>query len=409
MKFKAAFIALVFAAVFPAVLKAEDVFTVDLDRPLPSRKELLKKYGGQSVYDRRYDFYWDIGNKFDAVFAQTVKTYGATDKRLKKEGEDQLLSMIKTLPEEAYPYIGPYLHTVPNMSPKILNLPGIKETKNRFPERIAPQLAGIENLEFLSPYLYFLLMPEVWPGNAAVFEDAPEKRPVPKVKYNPKFYAAVRKMVPPEEFYPGAPKEKKLSAGDLRTVSPDALSPLTSADVQAVMKTFPAVDKFASREGVPQKLLQAGALLDAYETEQGRGLSVNALKDMVNPCARLIQKVRIAGLETDFALAVSEEGFRPEEWAYTCDKTIKAYRVSKMTASALASVMNYRDGVYRNALKNIPESLAVSQIAAMGAIVKMYQAPLENVMEVRKNRRELDKLFKSGKYMLAGQPVAVMP
>ena len=62
--------------------------------------------------------------------------------------------MIQSLPKQYYPYIGPYLHTVPNMSPKILNLPGIKETKNQFPERIAPQLKDIPNLEFLSPYLY---------------------------------------------------------------------------------------------------------------------------------------------------------------------------------------------------------------------------------------------------------------
>ena len=48
----------------------------------------------------------------------------------------------------------------------------IKETKNKFPTRIAPQLADIEDLEFLSPYLYYLLMPEMWPENRR----SPERR-----------------------------------------------------------------------------------------------------------------------------------------------------------------------------------------------------------------------------------------
>ena len=66
-----------------------------------------------------------------------------------------MLEQLKNTPKEYYPYIGPYLHTIPGISEKVLNLPGIKETKTGFRKRIAPQLADIENLEFMSPALYF--------------------------------------------------------------------------------------------------------------------------------------------------------------------------------------------------------------------------------------------------------------
>ena len=71
----------------------------------------------------------------------------------------EMYDMLMMLPKEYYPYIGPMLHTFPGISDRILMLPGIKETKNKFPERIAPQLQGIEDLEFLSPHLYILLIP----------------------------------------------------------------------------------------------------------------------------------------------------------------------------------------------------------------------------------------------------------
>ena len=63
----------------------------------------------------------------------------------------------------------------------------------------------------------------------------------------------------------------------------------------------------------------AGSFLDRWEQENGKGLTVNMLKDMVNPCQRLVQKLRMAGMELQLRMAVGGEGFTPESWAYTCD------------------------------------------------------------------------------------------
>lgn len=140
-------------------------FVIDMNAEIPPLDELAEKYTPPSNFDRKFDYYWKIGSEFDKSFARTIKEYGTRQKRLKWEREDEILEGLKSLPAEFYPYIGPYLHTLPGIPESVLNMPGIKETKNKFPERIAPQLADIENIEFLSPAFYFLLMPELWNNN----------------------------------------------------------------------------------------------------------------------------------------------------------------------------------------------------------------------------------------------------
>lgn len=152
----------------------------------------------------------------------------------------------------------------------------------------------------------------------------------------------------------------------MRTVSPDEKSPLTSADVQAFARTIPAVNKLASAEGMALKLFAAGQLLDKYESEQNGCTVINTLKDLVYPCRRLVQKMRILGMETDLKLAVGGEAFNLDEWAYICDKTVKAYRASTMSASTAAAIKNLQDGIYERDLAAFPENLRYSQFQAAG-------------------------------------------
>ena len=117
--------------------KYDKFFAVDLNDPLPTMDELQQYYfDTHSRYDRKYNWHWNIGNLFDQVFRLTINEYGGTEKRVKAENEEALLMILEQLPHEYYQYIGPFLHTVPSMSEKVLNLPGIKETKNKFTEML---------------------------------------------------------------------------------------------------------------------------------------------------------------------------------------------------------------------------------------------------------------------------------
>lgn len=383
-------------------------FDIDLDAPLPSLEELNEKYVKPNVlYDKRYDYGWNIGNVFDDVFKLTISTYGMNEKRMPDANEEMLLNLLNSIPKFMYEYIGPYLHTVPGISEKILNMPGIKETKNKFPSRIAPQLADIEDLEFLSPSLYFILMPEAWPQKMEMLEMPKIYKTNPKVTYNPKFYEELKKIVPPEKFMPGASEVEKITRSDFRTLHPDKYSPLTSADIKAFINTLDEVDAFAKRDNNRLDLYNIGLLLDMYEKDQGNGLMINEVKDMVNPCQRLVQKLRIAGKlkENEFTSIVGKQGFSLNEWAYTCDKTIKAFRVSNVSMPTLQSILAYKRGIYNQSVMGFNQTIAGAQFATMQSVVEMYKAPMRDVLEVRKNRKELRDKFLKMDNMLVSSPV----
>ena len=257
-------------------------FKVDMSTPLPKFDDLRQRYTEKYArYNRRYDYHWDIGNLFDNLFRMTITSYGGTEKRLKNEHEDDLMDMLSVIPPEYYQYIGPYLHTVPNMPEKVLNMPGIKETKNKFPTRIAPQLADIEDLEFLSPYLYYLLMPEIWPENRQDMERPVKRKASPKVEYNDDFYARIKEIVPADEFVPGAEPSVKTGTSDLRTINPDINSPLTGADIAAFARTLSKVREIAPDTPTKAKIYSAGAFLDLWEQENGKALTVKDRKSVV--------------------------------------------------------------------------------------------------------------------------------
>jgi len=390
-------------SIFCAPLHAQvpdfkEYFEIDLDSPLPNMQQLREEYNrAAEVYDPRYIVSWELGGAFDDVWRSVISYYGTTEKRLRASGEEELFDTIASLPKEVYPYIGPLLHSVPGIPEKILNMPGIKETKNKFPERIAPQLADIEDLEFLSPYLYILLMPEMWPENNKSVELPQQRRAkIPQTPYNPEFYAKVLQNVE-ENGIGSAYKSAPVPLPDrLRTLNVTKTSPLTAADVVAFINTLDGVLKFDTFAHKYQ-IMAAGSLLDYFEAKNGTALDMNTLKDIVNPCQRLAQKIKWAGLETEFSKNIAKEGFNLKEWAYTCDKTIKAYRTTLISEGKLASLKLYKKGVYNAYLMTLKEPWRNRQFATMQGVLEMYRTNRNDVNQVLKNRAELqDKLLAFG-------------
>ena len=378
-------------------------FEIDLEEDLPSWDELEKVfYEENRYYDKKYHTIWDLTGNFDEVFYARAATYGSNEKRLKWEDEDMVLEMLASVPKEMYPYIGPMLFLVPNMSDKVLNMPGIKETKNKFPERIAEQLKDVEDIEFLSPFLYMLLMPEVWEK-----VDNTDKPQItlyyPKIKYNPDFYAALKKMVPPENYMPGVKVQEELKSL-LRTIEPDVSSLLTAADVEAFANTIELVEEWY-REN-EQKYNVLSSMLWANEAKRSPSV-LPGIREMVNPCARLVQKAKIMGKERDLAKRVVKEGFTLHEWAYTCDKVVKAYRVSQISSSLMQSIRLYKKGVYEDEIRKMsPKSQAI-RFATIQAIISANNAPISDVLEVRKKRVLLDEIWKNFDYRVGNTSIRI--
>ena len=382
-------------------------FEINLEEDtLPPMAELEEIFNRENrYYDKKYHSVWDLTGEFDRDFYARAATYGINEKRLKWEEEEHILEILKALPKEMFPYIGPMLFEIPNMSEKVLNMPGIKETKHQFPKRIAPQLKDIEDIEFLSPFLYYILMPEMWPENAREIE-RPQMTPYhPKVVYDPKFFAALKKLVPPEDFMPNALPQKP-GRSQLRTIklTPDSL--LTSADIQAFARTIDAVEDWYQTGDNRYQLSRISSMLWSYEFDKNPAI-VAGLREGVNPCARLVQKARLMGQELELARKVAGEGFTLNEWAYTCDKTVKAYRLSRISSSLMQAIRAYKLGLYDDEINKLSPKSQAFRYATMQAIVSAYNAPLADVVEVQKNRPLLEQKWKKYNFKLAGTSLRI--
>ena len=331
-----------------------DFFDIDLEADdIPSKEELEKSFEKYDEYNKKYRSFYDLLDGFDHEFQTTIAAYGMQEKRLKGENEDLYLEFLSMIPKKYYQYIGPVLFEIPNMSEKILNLPGIKETKNQFPTRIAEQVKDIKNLEFVSPAYYFLLMPEAWPG----YEE--------EIEY-----------------------------------------PKMTRYIKSFIATIDAVDDWAHQPENEFWLTRIGIMWMAYEKEQEIGRYVpSGLKDLVNPCARLVQKARILGKERELAQLVSGEGFTLNEWAYTCDKTIKAYRLANIRRGVVQAIREYRRGIYDDEIKGMSAYTQNVRFATMQSIIQAHKAPLSDVLAFRKNRKDFGEKLREKGFQFFGYPI----
>ena len=380
-------------------------FEIDLENDrFPTFAEIEKAFNQENkLYEPRYHTVWQLLGEFDRDFYARTATYGINEKRLKWEDEDELLAIINAMPEDMYPYIGPMLFLIPNMSDKILNLPKIRETKNKFPERIAPQLKNVRDLEFLSPFLYYILKPEMWPENQQNIE-MPRMTPYhPKVVYDEQFYQKVKSVVRPEAYMLGGSLKNKITRSDMRTISPKRDTVLTSADVQAFANTIDAVEDWYRSGDNRYRIAQVSAMLMSLEYEQDKTVAPG-LRDVVNPCARLAIKAKILGRERDLAFRVAKEGFTLHEWAYTCDKVIKAYRTSLMSRHMLQALKSYQNGTYDDEIDKLSPRHRGIRYSTMQALTEMYRVPLIDLHEVRKNRSLLEDKWRKYNFEFAETP-----
>jgi len=392
-------------------------FKVDMQQEIPDiydyAEEIRRKY---KLYDKKYISRFYMGRTFNKEFARTIKLYGLSEGRIKSNYEDELLEIISWLPKETYQYIGPMLFEVPGMSEKILNLPGIKETKNQFPKDLAEKYKGDENIEYLSPALYFILMPDLWSKKNPKDLDKPEKKPAkfPEVQIElPDFLKEkIGSPIETAQRLPASAQKEATSAQkmaavarkyNLRTINPSLTTPLTRKDVAAFISTIDMVMDWGMQNDMSNysALIRGEALMDMWEQEQGTALSQNDLKDVVNPCQRLVLKTRFSGLYESFSTVVAQKGFSPEEWAYTCDRTIKAFRVAEASLGMAYAVRFHRRGYYNQYISKLPKRWQDEMYAVEEAIIEMYRASREDVESVRPYKDEiLRKMIKIHGVML---------
>lgn len=388
----------------------EHAFDIDLKEDIPLVWRLQKQYKKDTAnYDWKYDFSWRIPSVFNYEFKQDIRNFGAFEKRIGNQTEDELLRDILRLPKAFYPYIGPMLHTIRGLSGKVLDLPGIKETKNKFPDKIASRLQNIPNIEFASPHMYLLLSPIFWGEDMAGLEFPQvmrEKEPkTPRLRINPEFMKKMKEKVKISDYTGGKTPDVPLG---LRHFTADENTPLSVADVKAFVNTLDGIKKFSLSGDNGLRLIMIDPLITYWDNQNGSQRSISALRSMVNPCQSLVRRVKWSGLRYKFQQAIGIEGFELDDWAYTCDKVVKAHRTANLPTAQLAQIKILKSGYYYKVLDNMPgytPEERKTQRDFLEAVVHMYTTTETNLEAVRPFNNELRSKFIHTRFENMGIPL----
>ena len=388
------------------------IYDVDLEEKIPFLWRVHEDYKKDNAfYDRKYDYKWRIPTVFNADFRQKIRTFGSVEKRFNNPDEDEILRDLQRMPKAFYPYIGPMLHNMRGLSGKILDLPGIKETKNKFPDKIASKLQDIPNIEFVTPDLYLYLSPQFWGEDMNTLEfpkELMEQEKPPRIRINPEFIRRVREKVKVSDFYPGA-KPKAPSLG-LRNYVADKDTPLSGADVQAFLNTFDGLEKFRRTKDNEVKLLLVDSLINYWDEKNGTDRFVSFLKGVVNPCQTIVRKVKWSSLRSQFQDAINDEAFGLDDWAYTCDKVMKAYRVLSMKQAYIAIINALRRGYPYTQLDKLnytPEEQQRHRYF-LEAALHLYDSNSNDLAAVRPFYDQITERLLKMDYLFAGTPF-IMP
>ncbi len=348
---------------------------------------------------------------YSAIVEMIETSYpGGLDAMLKanEQLEDDIYRLILMLPKYAYQYIGPFIHEMPYVSDRILNIPGIKETKGKFPTRIAPQMKEYAKKygKYMSTHLYIYLMPEAWAiperekstfkGYSKIIKIDENTKPDDLFTINNKTLLKKHKMLSPENYRTGAALQKKVrpqTPADQVTQT----SALTEGDVEAALASFQEIEKeFGNNR------------FDEFHTAL-RDMSLsdnNLMGEMLNPMQTLVDKIKRLPEKDRFAKTLAKHGFTLDSWGITVDKIIKARRVATMSPAIALNLAAWRR------LKKPPKSFDMlsprdRQISwdSIQLFLGMYTTTRENLLAVKNYGDNIRKVFTTRDMMYIETPV----
>lgn len=322
--------------------------------------------------------------------------------------EDDIYRLILMLPKYAYQYIGPFIHEMPYVSDRILNIPGIKETKGKFPTRIAPQMKEYVKKygKYMSTHLYIYLMPEAWArpqrekstfkGYSKIIKIDENTKPDDLFILNNVSLLNKHQMLSADKYRTGEALQKKV-----RPQTPaekvTQTSALTEGDVEAALASFKAIEQeFGTNR------------FDEFHTAL-RDMSLsdnNLMGEMLNPMQTLVDKINRLPEKDRFAKTVAKHGFTPESWGITVDKIIKARRVANMSPAVALNLAAWRK------LKKPPKSFDVlsprdRQVSwdSIQLFLGMYTSSKENLLAIKNYGDNIRKVFATRDMMFIETPV----
>lgn len=331
-------------------------------------------------------------------------------KRQQSKTEDDLYELIVAAPKYTYQYFAPFLHTLPYMPERILNIPGIKELKGKFPTRIAPQMRAYakKHGKYMSPYLYILLMPEAFP---------PKEREKPVLKSYSKVITIDENTTPDDFFFinnkslldkhpmpsPDDYRSGRFAESKNRPQTPadqvTAVSPVTEGDIDASLAAVTSLKKEFGTNRLDEfhSLMRRTAL---FENDLHEEL-LNPFRVLTDRTERMPPKYR-----DKMRTVLAKHGFTPQSFGLTMDKILKAHRVAKMTPSTALTLATWRK------LKAPPKAFDVfspeDKAEAWRSIrlfLDMYSTTQENLLAVKKYSDNIREALGAKDMMFMEEPI----
>ena len=387
------------------------LYEYNLDEEIPPLYRLEREYKkSYSNYRWNYDFRWNMSSFFNSEFKQNITLFGTSEKRLANADEDAILRQLKKIPKPFYQYIGPLIHTMRGLSGKVLDLPGIKETKHQFPTHIASRFKDVPYIELTSPHLYMYLNPVLWGEDMASIETPqiakqPRKKR-PRVRINPEFMQRIKAKVRAID-YADKGRRKTVAELDLRHFNPDRNTPLSKADVRAFARTLDGLDNFR-KEGEHEKtLIMVESLMNYWDVKNGIPEESLLFRQIVNPCQNFVRKIQWSGLQGEFQTVIGQQGFGLKDWAYTCDKVVKAWRVHNAPSGMIWAARQQKKGAVYPLFEPflVTEQEKTQMHYILDSLARMYTTKAEDIDAIKPYNTNLKYQFiKMGRH-LAGTPI----
>ena len=407
MKFYFIFCSIILFVFSASAMSDVSKYNIEINEKIPDIDKLKKEYLlKNSEYNRHFSFRWNMPKEFDLSFKTFYQQLAGDERHLENLTENKIFEMIQNTPKELYPYIGPHLHTLPQLSGRVLDIPEIKATKNQFPKQISDDLKDIENIEYASPYMYIFMVPEDILRSIDEREypefNLPIYQSLKKQSIGQRFMQDIIKQTPLSD-YVGNNKQQNNSG--IRHYVSNKNTPLSGADINAFTNTLIGLQEFNLTNQL--QLIKTGLLISQWEDENSKEKGFYFYKQMANPCHAIVRSIKWSNKSLEFQKIIGENGFGLEDWALTCEKTLKAYRranISEAIAIMLYGLKTNQHLQYYKASGLTPEEMQILDNIS-GATIEMYNSPEKDVATVKPYMHKIYRsLPKNNSYFL-GTPL----
>ncbi len=296
--------------------------------------------------------------------------------------EQKLMEQFFALPFEYRQYVFPALHKTRGISYKTRTMPGVIEWRGKLPTRLAPEVMEFaqEHLEYLSPFMYPYLMPEMW-LSFYKDKDSPQKKIIPQeMSLDNKDFFKVFK-----------PKFKTLEERNIYPLKPrdEAVGSMTKEDVGKIMKVIESFKKFGEGKEGEKRIMQIALALPRTEI----------FLAMQNPCTSLVERMYQTGHSVFVENELYQVNMTRSEFTNKCDRMIKAFRLIKTPPTIVQDIL-----VKKKSYPMMVNKLDPMTQQAWETTIKMFETNPADVDAVKNQRGKLDVLLRP-RYFMLGTPL----